>query len=67
MEVWWNVIDELEKDQNALVACALICSGWAKRSMRLLGEPIKFDSPDDVRSFAKREYGHFKGDPLDVA
>jgi len=53
IEVWWNVIDELQNDQDALVACALVCKGWAPRSMRLLGKPITLRSPRHVLQIAK--------------
>lgn len=53
MDVWWNVIDELEDNLNALAASALVCRGWAERSRRLLGKPIKFGSASDVQQIAK--------------
>jgi len=53
IEMWWNVIDELQDDQSALLACALVCRGWASRSMHLLGKPIRLRSPTEVLEIAK--------------
>jgi len=53
IEVWWNVIDELANDQDALLACAIVCRGWGQRSRFYLRERVVFERPGQVARLAK--------------
>jgi len=52
-EVWENVIDELQDDKDALLACARVCRGWAARSRLHLRKWVVLMRPDQVVRLAK--------------
>jgi len=56
VEVWENVIDELQDDINdwsTLLACARVCRGWTARSRLHLWKSLILQRPEQVAQLAK--------------
>jgi len=51
MDVWWNVIDELDDDQNALAACARVADRQARERRVAEGQVVR-ESVHDRLLFA---------------
>jgi len=53
VEVWENVIDQLQDNKEALRACTRVCRAWAPRSMLHFQKWLVLESPAQVRILAK--------------
>jgi len=53
IEVWENVIDQLQDDKDALLACARVCRGWTARSRHHLQKWLVLRRPEQVARLAK--------------
>jgi len=53
IEVWENVIDELQDDWYSLLACVGVCRGWTARSRLHLRKWLRLRRPGQVAQLAK--------------